>query len=369
MILGIVIFVFILFSLVIIHEFGHYYAAKKSGVRVEEFGFGLPPRIFGRKFGKAPEKGEDDRTLFSLNLLPIGGFVRMTGEDATFLDSDPKNFQNAKLWKRMIIVLSGVVMNFILGIALFAIVYSYIGIPTDPIRFEVSVKDVANGSPAQSIGLLPNDVFASLNNRVIDNSETLTDEISKNLGKDVSLKVMRNQELMDFSIYARLASEHGSDQGALGVALKQKFISTFYEWYKMPFYGAVQGLKDTYGLARAIVPALSDLVSSIVTKQRVPDGVAGPAGIAKESFKFCSDVLPCLQFAGLLSVNLAVFNLLPIPALDGGRFVFMLIEGITRRKVNPKIEQWIHSVGMIMLLILIVIVTFHDIFPGIVVPK
>jgi regulator of sigma E protease len=362
MFVGILIFFFILFSLVIIHEFGHYYAAKKSGVRVEEFGFGLPPRIFGRKFGKAPEKGEDDRTLFSLNLLPIGGFVRMTGEDATLVDSDPKNFQNAKLWKRMWIVLSGVAMNFVLGILLFSIVYTHIGIPANPARFDVTINEVSVDSPAATAGLVAGDKIVGINDTVVTSADVLTKEITENFDKTVSLKIERNGEQKTFEVFARAKENRPENQGALGVGLGEKLVTTRAEWYKMPFLGAVQGLKDTYALAKSIVPALGDLVSTLVLKQQVPAGVSGPAGIAKASFMFCNEFYSCLQFAGLLSVNLAVFNLLPLPALDGGRFFFMLVEAVTRKKVNPKFEQWVHSIGMILLLILILIVTYNDIF-------
>jgi regulator of sigma E protease len=189
----IIFFILILLALVIIHEFGHYIAAKKSGVRVEEFGFGLPPRVFGWKFGKKPEKGEDDRTLFSLNWIPAGGFVRLTGEDAVYKDpNDPKNFQNAPLWKRMMIVLAGVFMNFILGIALFATVYSFIGIPTDPPQIQVLVQDVVAGAPAEQAGIRPGDVIIKANDTDVHVSEFGSEEKLREkleLGKTYNFKI------------------------------------------------------------------------------------------------------------------------------------------------------------------------------------
>jgi regulator of sigma E protease len=353
-------FAIILIILVVIHEFGHFIAAKKSGVRVEEFGVGLPPRLFGKKFGKAPTAGEDDdRTLYSINALPIGGFVRMTGEDAAYLDqADPKNFQNAALWKRMVIVLAGVFMNFVLGILLFTVVYSNTGIPTDP---HVVLKEVVAGSPAESAGLMKDDRVVSIAGEEIKNSTQMQQIIKKHLDESIPVVVKRSAGPVTVSITPR--KNPPKDQGALGVVLSQSVEYTHHPWYVMPFHAAKAGLEDTVAMAQQIVPALQELGAAIIFKQQVPETVAGPYGIAQVSKLFCeAGLLPCLQFAGLLSINLAVFNLLPFPALDGGRFVFMVYEGITRRKPNPKFEQWTHAIGFAVLILLFIVVTFKDIF-------
>ncbi len=356
-------FIIILLALVILHEFGHFIAAKKSGVRVEEFGFGLPPRIFGRKFGKKPEPGkEDERTLFSLNWLPIGGFVRLTGEDAIYSDeSDPRNFQNAPLYKRMIIVLSGVVMNFILGISLFAIVYSYIGIPSRPPKIDVLVAQVSEGSPAYLAGVKAGDRVDAFNGSAVKDSETLIKEVKNNVDRPITLTLARSDKRFDFVLVPRGNPPAG--QGALGVQLDQKLHTVFYPKWQMPFYGIAAGFYDTVEMSRQILPALKNLVTSVAFNQKVPDEVAGPVGIYRASKLFCGNgILSCLQFAGLLSVNLAIFNLLPIPALDGGRFAFMLYEAITRRKPNAKFEQWSHAVFFALLILLLLFVTYNDLF-------
>ncbi|MDQ3239218.1 MAG: M50 family metallopeptidase, partial [bacterium] len=310
-------FVVILILLVIIHEFGHFIAAKKSGVRVEEFGVGLPPRLFGKKFGKKPADGEDDdRTLYSINALPIGGFVRLAGEDAIYVDKDdPKNLNNAPLWKRMIIVTAGVFMNFILGMALFTIVYSYTGIPNDP---HVTFKEVSDNSPALEAGVLPNDRVYSVAGQLITNSAQLHQIIKKNLEKKTEIVVIRDNDKLKFVMTPRSKPPEG--QGSLGVILNQKVDYKHYPAHIMPFHAIAAGFKDTTDLAQQIVPALGDLFTKIVFEREVPEGVAGPVGISKVSKAFCeSGPLACMQFAGLLSINLAVFNLLPFPALDGGR--------------------------------------------------
>ncbi len=356
-------FIIILLVLVILHEFGHFIAAKKSGVRVEEFGFGLPPRLFGRRFGKKPGPGKpDERTLFSLNWLPIGGFVRLTGEDSIYSDaSDPKNFQNAALWKRMVIVLAGVVMNFILGIALFAIVYSNIGIPSRPPQIDVLVGQVVSGSPADVAGIRPNDRVDAINGEKVKDSESLIAKVKEQAESQVTLSLVRGSEKLDVQVVPR--SNPPAGQGALGVQLDQKLRTTFYPWYQMPFYGIGAGFNDTVEMSKQILPALKNLVTSIAFQQKVPAEVAGPVGIYRASQLFCGNsFLSCLQFAGLLSVNLAIFNLLPIPALDGGRFAFMVYEAITRRKPNPKFEQWSHAVFFALLILLLLFVTYNDIF-------
>ncbi len=363
--MDILIFIFILLGLVIVHEWGHYIAAKKSGVRVEEFGFGIPPRVFGKKFGPEPKPGEeDDRTLFSLNLLPIGGFVRMTGEDSVYNDErDPKNFQNAKLINRMVIVLAGVFMNFIVGIGLFAIVYSYTGIPDNPPVIDVLVENVAENSPAKTVGLQSKDRIVSINDMQVKSSDALVKVVGENLDKEVNLVVMRGAREINVTVVPRSNPPEG--QGALGVELGQDVRTTFYPWYVMPFHGIAAGMRDTAEMAKQIVPALSNLVGTIVMQQKVPEDVSGPVGIARASSMFCGGgILPCLQFAGLLSVNLAIFNLLPIPALDGGRLMFMIYEAITRRRASAKLEQWAHTIGFVLLLLLIVLVTYKDIFFG-----
>lgn len=363
--MDILIFFIILIGLVLVHEWGHFIAAKKSGVRVEEFGVGLPPRLFGKKFGKPPAPGEnDDRTLYSVNLLPIGGFVRMTGEDSIVDDKDdPKNFQNAPLARRMLVVLAGVFMNFIVGVGLFAIVYSYTGIPDNPPIIDVSVKNVVADSPAGQAGVMAGDRIVSVDNIAVTKPDDLINKVREKADSLVSIVVERNGSEQTVQLVPRSNPPEG--QGALGIELSSQVRTKFYPWYQMPFYGIAAGFQDTVNMAKQVIPSLSKLVGSIVFKQEVPKEVSGPVGIAQASSLFCgAGILPCLQFAGLLSVNLAVFNLLPIPALDGGRFVFMIYEAVVRRKANAKLEQWSHTIGFVLLIILIILVTYKDIVFG-----
>jgi regulator of sigma E protease len=368
MLITIIVFFAILFVLVIVHEWGHYIAAKKSGVHVEEFGFGLPPRIWGKKFGPDPKPGEEDlRTLWSINLLPIGGFVRPRGEDSSVFDvNDRKNLHNAPLLSRMIIVLAGPFMNLVLGILLFAVVYSIVGIPKND---GVFIKEVNPDTPAAEAGLAVGDKLVQVAGKDVATVLQVRMYTAENLGKNVKVRYMRGEEAKEAMILARENPPEG--QGAFGVILDQRVQRLTYDWYLMPFMGVLQGFKDTYDLSSQIVPALGGMLQGIFIQREIPEGVGGPVQIAQAARAFCVifegdsvvgiEPISCMQFAALISINLAVFNLLPIPALDGGRFAFYLLEAVTRRRVSPRIEQWAHSLGFALLILLMIIVTVNDV--------
>lgn len=368
MLTTIIVFFAILFVLVIVHEWGHYIAAKKSGVHVEEFGFGLPPRIWGRKLGPEPKPGEEDlRTLWSINLLPIGGFVRPRGEDSGVCDAnDRKNLHNAPLLNRMIIVLAGPFMNLVLGILLFAIVYSIVGIPKNE---GVFIKEVSPNTPAAEAGLAVGDKLVQVAEKDVATVLQVRAYIAENLGENVKVRYMRGDQQNEVALLARENPPEG--QGAFGVTLDQKVQRLTYDWYLMPFMGILQGFRDTYDLSSQIVPALGGMLRGIFIERDIPEGVGGPVQIAQAARAFCVmfdgervvgiEPISCMQFAALISINLAVFNLLPIPALDGGRFAFYIVEAVTRRRVSPKVEQWAHSLGFALLILLMIIVTINDV--------
>lgn len=369
MIATILIFFFILFVLVIVHEWGHYIAAKKSGVHVEEFGFGLPPRIWGRKFGPPPKKGEEDlRTLWSINWLPLGGFVRPRGEDSAYYDpTDRRNLQNAPLLNRIAVVLAGPFMNIVLGIFLFAVVYSFMGIPLNK---GVFIERVDEQTPAAEAGLQVGDKLIKVADTEIKTVMQVQMVVRENAGTELPLVYERNGQQSEVRILARANPPEG--QGAFGILLDQQVDQIRYPAYQMPFMGILQGFKDTYELSIQIVPALAELGRGIFINREIPEGVGGPVQIAQAARAFCVvfdendrfigfEPFSCMQFAGLISINLAVFNLLPIPALDGGRFAFYLFELITRKRVSPKVEQWAHSIGFALLILLMIVVTVNDI--------
>lgn len=363
MIIGTVLwFLLVLSFLVVIHELGHFFAAKRVGVHVQEFGLGYPPRL--RPLFKKWN------TLFSLNAIPVGGFVKLYGDDAEQLELEPepgipesRMFARQSQSKRLIIILAGVAVNFLFGIAAFMGLFSVIGIPT-PKGF-VLVTAVSPGSPAETAGLAVNDQvisFSAVGEAIsVSASQPLIDAIERHRGEAVTLRVRRDSQEIDVS--AALRSEKPVNDGLLGVALEDTDLK-FYPWWQMPFRGALQGLRDSLNLSRLVVSALGDMVARLVTKGEIPKDITGPVGIVDQAIQ--NEVLKqgvpgALNFAGQLSINLAIMNLLPIPALDGGRAIFVLLERALGRARRIRWEQKANLVGFIFLLSLILLVTAKDI--------
>lgn len=365
--LTIIIFLILLSVLVLVHEFGHFLAAKKFGVVAEEFGLGLPPKI--RKLFTW------HGTEFTLNWLPLGGFVKMKGEDR---DSDSPSsfglqpssleakgfFYAQKPWKRAIILVAGVFMNLVLGVAAFTAVYTVLGIPEE--TDAVVIDGVAPGSPAERAQLKQNDVvqgFKIQDSRfMIDDTKQFIELINQHRGEEATLTIKRDNELKEVTITPRQESETPEGEGALGVAISNiQFIH--YPWWQMPFRASVIGLKEAVAWGRNIVEGLGKMVADLIIRGKVPGDVAGPVGIARITGEVAKrGWIPLFQLAGILSINLAVVNILPIPALDGGRLLFLGIEKFRGKPMNPNKEKIIHLSGYILLIILLVLITFRDIF-------
>ena len=348
MLFSILTFLVVLSILILVHEFGHFIAARKAGVWVEEFGFGLPPRVLGKKIGE---------TIYSINLLPFGGFVRLHGENT---EEEITNSSRAFLHKgkiqRLVIILAGVFMNFALAIAAFSVVYSFSGIPRE--SQNVHVIEVRVGSPAHTSGLLVNDIIKDINGKVITSNGDLIGVVDANKGKEIKLTILRNGETQELVAVPREDPPEG--EGALGVLISN--VELYYPpiWQR-PFIGVYYGFKEAIFWGTIVLTGFfqifKDLFSGVV-----PKDVAGPVGIfalTSQAAKF--GVLSLINFLGVLSVNLAILNAMPFPALDGGRLLFIAIESVFGRKVVPRIEHMVHTVGMIILIILILAVTAHDI--------
>lgn len=371
----ILIFLLLLSLLILVHELGHFLAARKLGVVAEEFGLGLPPKI-KRLFVWGG-------TEFSLNWLPIGGFVRMRGEEREALQTaDGRQltangrkpsagsgelagaFCAQRPWKRAVILLSGVFMNMLLAIALFTSVYQVIGIPTE--TEEVVIEAVSPNSPAERVGLKSGDVVRQFRTpysvlHILD-TEQFVDLINAHRGEKIVLAVEREGKQLDIAAVPRLGPETPEGEGALGVAISNvRFLR--YPWWQMPVRAAVTGTKEAVGWGVTILKSLREMVKSLVLYGEVPHDVAGPIGIARLTGQVAQQGwLALLQFAGVLSVNLAILNALPIPALDGGRLAFVGIEVLRRGKpIDPKTEHRIHLAGYAVLIALIILVSVRDI--------
>jgi len=352
----ILVFFIILSVLVVIHELGHFIAAKKNGVYVEEFGFGLPPRIFGIKVGE---------TLYSLNLLPFGGFVKVLGEEEHELEKiklspELKNrtFVSKRPAVKILILTAGVIANFLLGWAV--VTYLFIqGVPSPTQK--VLIEKVTKNSPAQQVGIAPDDqIVGYVNNKnttQFKSTDEFIDFVKAKKGSEIALSIKtKDAKTKVVNITPRQNPPKG--EGSLGVVLTPFEIKQ-YVWYKAPFYGLIEAGSITVIIVRELVLTLARLV----TFQPQQVDVAGPVGIAKitgEAVKY--GYLAVLQLLGLLSLNLAVINIMPFPALDGGRLAFVLYETITKRKINPEIEKRLNFAGFAILMSLIVLITVHDIF-------
>ncbi len=353
--MGILIFIVILSVLVLIHELGHFVMARVFKMRVEEFGIGLPPRA-----RKLFTKGG---TIFSLNWLPIGGFVKLWGEDMEDESqaSSPEAFFNKPIWQRAGVLVAGVVMNFVLGVILFAVVYSFVGIPVKTNL--VIVDGVASGSPAEKVEIKSEDVFEVLEVDGVAVSfkdvSGFIDIVSKNKGKEIVLTVNRGGEKLKKSLIPRENPPQG--EGALGVTLTSVKIVN-YPWYEKPFRGIMAGLDEALSWGREITLGLKNLVVDVFSGKGAPKDVAGPVGIYQATKNvYGSGILPILMFMGVLSINLAIMNIMPFPALDGGRIAFLFLEIIIGKKLKNKIEGYVHTGGMVFLLGLMVLITIRDI--------
>ena len=343
--MAIIIFIAILSLLILVHELGHFLMARKFGIKVEEFGFGYPPRLIGKKIGE---------TIYSLNLLPFGGFVRMLGEDPTALKlrgaKSQRAFVTQTRGKRALVLIAGVVMNFLLGVVLFAAIFTKLGVP-EPVDY-LTVTDVAAGSPAYAAQLRAGDKIIGFND-----TRGFIDFVNTHRGETITLLLQDGRQV---SAVPRTADQTPEGQGALGVAITN-VDTVLYPLPERLVRGVWYGLKEAMLWGKDILVSIGTTVWGLAHGVK-PQAVAGPVGI----YEISKDVtatgwLNTLQFVAILSVNLSILNLLPLPALDGGRLLFVGIEAVTRRRVKPELEQAIHLVGMALLIGLMILITFFDV--------
>ena len=311
----------IIFSLLIfVHEGGHFILSKLFGVSVSEFGFGYPPRIWGKKF-----KG----TLYSINLIPFGGFARIKGTEGEFSGvGDADSFAIQPMWKRVVITAGGVLGNFILAWVLFAILF-VTGNPTP--AGKVYVEEVAEDSPVAVVGIAAGDYILSFEGEKVETSDELIALIVENVGKLSVMEVERGGESRLAAAVPRADPPEG--EGALGFT-----ISTGISYEKMPVWKVpFAALAETAMTVGLMVKFAVQLVGDLLKGQTVL--VGGPVAILALTGTYVSyGIRIFIQFVALLSVNLVVVNLLPIPALDGGRLVFVAIEAVRGKKVSPRTE-------------------------------
>ena len=319
------------------HEIGHFVAARRVGIRVVEFGIGWPPRLVSRRIGE---------TLYSLNLLPLGGFVRMFGE---FGGAEPGSFMSKRPAERAVVILAGVAMNVLIAPLLFTLAFM-LGEPQYTGR--VLVQEVVPESPAAGAGLLAGDRIIAINDVAIT-SMTLVREQIGNTQEGAPLRLSIEREGSQQTI--RVTPEYNPqlERPTVGVVLLPEHTIKRY-W---PWEAAWRGILRTGEMFALIGLGVASLI------QGTEEGdILGPVGIASLTGQVArSGISQLLTFTGFLSINLAIINLLPFPGLDGARFVFTVIEMVRGRPINPKREAAINFAGIVVLLALIVLITYRDI--------
>lgn len=344
--------------LVIIHELGHFFAAKWAKIKVLEFGLGYPPRA-ATLFSWA-------ETIFSLNWVPFGGFVRMEGEDQV-------QFYQHAAGRRLVVILAGAAVNIVFGVLAFSIFFSITGIPE--LLPQVRISQVLTGSPAEAAHL-PTEVAVleitqGSDKKIVTSVDQFLAAIKQWSGQTVTIMASGpcqadhcSSDTKNYTVKIRTPQETPAGQGELGVKIYQPSYQRFFPWYEMPVRGVLIGLKQAYFLAILFISLLVKMFSDLLLHGVVPQDIAGPVGIVSQAHQagiFNQGLMAIVYFAGIISFQLGVMNLLPIPALDGGRAVFIALEKILGQHRVAKYEGYVNYGGMIFLISLIILITVRDI--------
>ncbi len=359
--------------LVFVHEFGHFITAKRAGLRVDEFGFGFPPRVVGiqRVNGKwkliwgSPKEfnPREGNTLYSINALPFGGFVRIKGESGEEQEAQD-SFASRSAGRRIWIIAAGVLMNALLAVVLIAGGLS-LGFPQvineGVSRYahvsdaRVQVMGILPESPAARAHLVPGMRLISGNGIAFENAEAFKTFVTEFLGKSVTIVVEENSLRREVTVVPELLAE--TQKPGIGIGLADIATVRYPVWLAIPKAVVITGV-----FIQTIVMTVVDLIANAIAGQHVSADLTGPIGIAvltgqaaREGFVYL------LQFMAILSINLAILNIIPFPALDGGRILFIIIEKLRGRPVARSVEGWIHGIGFGILIILILFVTYRDI--------
>lgn len=379
----ILIFIAVLAALVLSHEFGHFIMARRAGIKVEEFGFGFPPRLAGIHrsvsgsgqkrwhvvWGSRPVKAEVEAatdepagTVYSINWLPLGGFVKIKGEGGE-APADPDSFANKTVGQRVLVLVAGVAMNVVLAAALLSVSFM-VGTATVATTesgqtlgpAQLQIMQVLPGTPADRAGLTPGDVILAIGSLQDPRLKPLQDYVQAHRNELIILTIERSGGRFEQTL--RPAIHPSTGRAILGVGLAEVSIVR-YPWYEAIYRGVVA----TGVYLKELVIGLGLLIKNLFTDASVSGTVAGPVGVAVMTGQAARlGVSYFIQFMAVLSLNLAVLNILPIPALDGGRLLFLILNKLLRRPIALKYEHLVHAVGFALLLVLIAAVTFKDVW-------
>ena len=345
MFLTALVFLITLSLLILIHELGHFLTARKFKVGVEEFGLGYPPRItVKKKWG----------VNWSLNWIPFGGFVSLLGENEEV--DNPLSFSAQVWWKRAIIALAGIFNNFVLAVVIYSVLFLITGFPRE--ADSISVVEVKPDSPAEAVGIMVEDKVVAVDGLEFGTASEFVDYVLAHKGEELVLAVDRAGEQHEFTVTGR--TEVTPDQGSLGVVTSSMEIYRPPVW-KAPFVAVYYGAKHTWLMTRLIAESLVTLFRNLIFLGRIPEDVAGPIGILQITHQVTQfGLIAILEFMAMLSINLGLVNFLPIPGLDGGRFVFIMIRTVLRGKSTKKVEMVANQLGFFLLVGLMFAITFND---------
>jgi regulator of sigma E protease len=331
----------VLLLLVLAHELGHFVTAKRAGIKVQEFGFGIPPRLFGVRVGE---------TVYSINLLPLGGFVRMLGENSDV--ADPRAFSSKSKAIRAAVLVAGSGMNLLLAPVLFSVALM-IG---EPVPCEtchrVQIVSVQVDSPAANAGLQTGDVLVSISGQSVASADDVRGAIQNAGEQEIAVVIERDGQDVTLRLVPRVNPQNGNLM--IGVALGPEYVTV-----RRPIWQAVpMGFQRTWETLQGFAGALRQMAAE---KEAVDIG--GPVRIAVETRRMAqAGITYLLHAAAFLSINLAIVNMLPFPGLDGGRLAFVAVEALRGgQRVSPQVEGVIHFLGLMLLLTLMLFVTYNDV--------
>jgi len=325
-----IIIALIVFGLLIIfHELGHFSTAKLVGIRVHEFSIGMGPRIF---------KISGKETEYSIRIFPIGGFVKMEEDESS---TDERSFNNKPVWARFLVIAAGSFMNFVLGILLFTIIFYSIGFPT------TTIKEITPGFPAEQAGIQSGDKILSIDGVPMNHWEKIVETIHNKKDKEMEIILLRNNQEKKISVRPVMNEE--TKRAVIGISptTEKSFL---------------QSVKASIERIAFITRGMLGFFSQMFAGKASADDVVGPVGIIHlvgEAAKF--GIYNVMSLAALISINLGIVNLLPIPALDGARLIFLTIEGITGKPINPEKEGFVHFIGFVLLMGLMLFIVYKDI--------
>lgn len=335
-------------ALIILHELGHFVLAKSFGVKVEEFGLGYPPRLFGKKIGE---------TIYSLNLLPFGGFVKIYGQEEPIEHS--RSFSTKSFWQKSLIILGGVISFWVIAVIILTIVMAT-GVPTvvddeenqGLIESKVQIMAVAKDSPAEGAGLKIGDVIKNF-----VQVKEIQEFANVHKGEEITLTIQRGKEVFKVSLVPRFSPP--DSEGPMGVALARTVLKS-YPWYQAP----LKGISATGQLTWFIIRSWGMVFSSLFQGQGLPAGVevGGPIKIFT-LFTEMGDlgISYFLQFIAIIAVHLALINILPVPALDGGWLMFMIIDRLRKKPLNQEVVRKVSTAFFFLLVGLMIWITIRDI--------